>query len=55
MGWAPWVDVLPNPTGTKVNLFAALGPKDNGAILLSRHSDVVLVTDQDWSGKPVEI
>ena len=55
MGWAPWADVLPNPTGTKVNLFAALGPKDKGAILLSRHSNVVLLKEQDWSGKPFEM
>ena len=49
------VDVLPNPTGTKANLFATLGPEGNGGILLSGHSDVVPVADQDWSNNPFEM
>jgi acetylornithine deacetylase len=49
------VDVLPNPTGTKANLFATLGPEGNGGILLSGHSDVVPIADQDWSNNPFEM
>lgn len=47
------VEVLASPCGTKANLFATMGPKDvNGGILLSGHSDVVPVTDQEWSSDP---
>lgn len=42
-------------TSTKANLYATLGPQDNGGILLSGHSDVVPVTDQDWSSDPFEM
>jgi acetylornithine deacetylase len=38
--------------GAKANLFASLGPQAPGGILLSGHSDVVPVTDQDWSRDP---
>ncbi|MGJ8587465.1 MAG: acetylornithine deacetylase [Yoonia sp.] len=39
-------------TGTKANLFASLGPDARGGILLSGHSDVVPVADQDWATDP---
>ncbi len=42
-----------DPTGTKANLFATLGPERDGGIVLSGHTDVVPVTDQDWSQRPV--
>jgi len=42
-------------TRTKANLFATLGPEDGGGILLSGHSDVVPVTDQDWATDPFEM
>ncbi|WP_298677535.1 acetylornithine deacetylase [uncultured Lentibacter sp.] len=40
------------PCGTKANLFATLGPEGDGGIVLSGHSDVVPVTDQDWTSDP---
>ncbi len=46
------VDLTSSPCGTKANLFATLGPEVDGGILLSGHSDVVPVTDQDWSSDP---
>ncbi|UWP92014.1 acetylornithine deacetylase [Aliiroseovarius crassostreae] len=46
------VDIWHDETGTKANLFATLGPKRDGGIVLSGHSDVVPVTDQDWSSDP---
>ncbi len=46
------VDLSSSPCGTKANLFATLGPEVDGGILLSGHSDVVPVTDQDWSSDP---
>jgi acetylornithine deacetylase len=49
------VDVLLDETGKKANLFATLGPQCDGGIVLSGHSDVVPVTDQDWSSDPFEM
>lgn len=46
------VEVIDAPDGRKANLFATLGPQTNGGIVLSGHSDVVPVTDQDWSSDP---
>ena len=46
------VELMTDPTGTKANLFATLGPERDGGILLSGHSDVVPVTDQDWTRDP---
>nr|WP_281496074.1 acetylornithine deacetylase [Marivita sp. S6314] len=48
-------DVISSPCGRKANLFATLGPETDGGILLSGHSDVVPVTDQDWSSDPFEM
>lgn len=49
------VEIWHNETGTKANLFATLGPKRDGGIVLSGHSDVVPVTDQDWSSDPFKM
>lgn len=46
------VDVMQDASGTKANLFATLGPVRDGGIVLSGHSDVVPVTDQDWTSDP---
>ena len=46
------VEVLGDATGTKANLFATLGPEAPGGIVLSGHTDVVPVTDQDWASDP---
>jgi acetylornithine deacetylase len=48
------VDVLADETGRKANLFATFGPLCDGCIVLSGHSDVVPVTDQNWSTDPFE-
>jgi acetylornithine deacetylase len=39
-------------TGSKANLFASLGPEENGGIILSGHTDVVPVDGQEWTGDP---
>ncbi|MBU2993845.1 acetylornithine deacetylase [Octadecabacter sp. 1_MG-2023] len=44
-----------DPSGTKANLFATLGPETTGGILLSGHTDVVPVTDQDWTSDPFDV
>lgn len=42
-----------DPTGTKANLFATLGPPEmDGGIVLSGHTDVVPVEGQEWSSDP---
>jgi acetylornithine deacetylase len=46
------VDLFEAPGGTKANLFATLGPDGPGGLVLSGHTDVVPVADQDWSTDP---
>jgi len=46
------VEIFHDETGKKANLFATLGPEVDGGIVLSGHSDVVPVTDQDWTSDP---
>jgi len=41
-----------DPTGHKANIFASLGPEEDGGIVLSGHSDVVPVEGQDWTSDP---
>jgi acetylornithine deacetylase len=49
------VEVFADPSGTKANMFATLGPDTDGGIVLSGHSDVVPVADQDWRTDPFEM
>lgn len=49
------VDLYRDESGTKANLFATLGPEGDGGIVLSGHSDVVPVADQDWTRPPFEM
>lgn len=46
---------IPNPDGDKAALFVTIGPKDDGGILLSGHTDVVPVTGQSWSADPFQL
>lgn len=46
------VSIYPDPTGEKANLFATLGPRADGGIVLSGHTDVVPITGQDWQTDP---
>jgi len=46
------VDLFHDTSGGKANLFATLGPNRPGGIVLSGHTDVVPVADQDWTGDP---
>ncbi|MBU2090182.1 MAG: M20/M25/M40 family metallo-hydrolase, partial [Alphaproteobacteria bacterium] len=39
----------------KANLFATIGPKDKGGVVLSGHTDVVPVTGQPWDTDPFEV
>ena len=49
------VDIFKDPSGTKANLFATLGPPIDGGVVLSGHSDVVPVADQDWTHDPFDM
>lgn len=49
------VDVFKDETGHKANLFATIGPERDGGLVLSGHSDVVPVTDQDWTDDPFQM
>ena len=46
------VEVFHDATGRKANLWATLGPEGDGGIVLSGHTDVVPVADQDWTSDP---
>lgn len=41
-----------NEDGSKANLFATIGPNVEGGVVLSGHTDVVPVDDQDWLSDP---
>lgn len=43
---------IPDATGEKAAIFAAIGPETAGGVVLSGHSDVVPVAGQDWSHDP---
>lgn len=49
------VEIYHDPTGKKANLFATIGPEGNGGIILSGHTDVVPVADQNWQSDPFKI
>ena len=43
---------VPNKKGTKANLYATIGPMEEGGIILSGHTDVVPVEGQPWDTDP---
>lgn len=49
------VDIFQDAHGHKANLFATIGPEADGGIVLSGHSDVVPVGQQDWASNPFEM
>jgi acetylornithine deacetylase len=42
-------------TGRKANLYAVIGPRDRGGVLLSGHTDVVPVDGQRWTSDPFRL
>lgn len=44
-----------NESKTKANLLASIGPQVEGGIVLSGHTDVVPVDDQDWHTDPFAV
>ncbi len=49
------VEVFDDESGQKANLYGVLGSDQPGGLLLAGHTDVVPVTDQDWSSDPFEM
>lgn len=49
------VEIQTDETGKKANLLARIGPEEPGGIMLSGHSDVVPVEDQNWSHDPFDM
>ncbi|GHF36917.1 acetylornithine deacetylase [Seohaeicola zhoushanensis] len=49
------VEMFTDETGAKANLFATLGPEGDGGLILSGHTDVVPVAEQDWSSDPFQM
>lgn len=47
--------VVRDPSETKANLYATIGPNVAGGVILSGHSDVVPTEGQDWASDPYEI
>lgn len=49
------VEIQTDDSGAKANLLARIGPEEPGGIMLSGHTDVVPVEDQDWSSDPFDM
>lgn len=49
------VQRITDETGNWVNLLATVGPKDVPGYLLSGHTDVVPVEDQEWTSDPFRL
>jgi acetylornithine deacetylase len=45
----------PNAVGDKAAILATIGPRVDGGVVLSGHTDVVPVEGQPWSGDPFEL
>ncbi|MFN4163788.1 MAG: acetylornithine deacetylase [Ferrovibrio sp.] len=48
-------DKIYDSTGRKANLYATIGPRDVGGIVLSGHTDVVPVDGQPWTSDPFKV
>lgn len=44
-----------DPSGSKANLFATIGPDEGGGIVLSGHTDVVPANPDEWTAFPYEM
>ena len=51
-GWGVESHLVYNPEGNKANLYATVGPRVEGGVVLSGHTDVVPVEGQAWTSDP---
>ncbi|MEM0945576.1 MAG: acetylornithine deacetylase [Pseudomonadota bacterium] len=49
------ISLVGEPDGSRVNLYATIGPRDRAGVLLSGHTDVVPVEGQAWTRPPFEL
>ncbi len=49
------VVTTPDASGTKAALFVTAGPKQDGGVVLSGHTDCVPVTGQSWTSDPLRL
>jgi acetylornithine deacetylase len=49
------VVTTPDASGTKASLFVTIGPKQDGGVVLSGHTDCVPVTGQSWTSDPFQL
>lgn len=49
------VQLIPDASGGKANLYATTGPSGDGGVMLSGHTDVVPVEGQVWSRPPFQL
>ncbi len=54
-GYGVKSELVFDEAGGKANLYATIGPQDQGGIMLSGHTDVVPVDDQDWHSEPFKL
>lgn len=54
-GWSIESIRIPDASGTKAALFATIGPRNAGGVVLSGHTDVVPVEGQNWSSDPFSL
>jgi acetylornithine deacetylase len=54
-GYGVKSELVHDASGKKANLYATIGRDDQGGILLSGHTDVVPVDDQDWHSDPFKL
>ena len=47
--------LVPTEDGAKANLYATIGPADQGGVMLSGHTDVVPVEGQAWTHPPFRL
>jgi acetylornithine deacetylase len=54
-GYGVKSELVFDESGAKANLYATIGPQDQGGIMLSGHTDVVPIDDQDWHTDPFKL
>lgn len=47
--------IVPGPEGDRANLFATIGPRVEGGVILSAHLDVVPAPPEGWLGDPFRL
>lgn len=47
--------IVPGPEGDRANLFATIGPRVAGGVILSAHLDVVPASPEGWLGDPFSL